>query len=160
MTDFTVPSGITSTGITVSNGDTWIIDGTAVSFTISNGGTEAVSSGGSAVSTTVSSGGYEYVYSGGTANFTTVSSGVEVVSNGTTTNTTVNNGGYEYVYSGGTTSFTAVSGGGFDPAAPPPAPWSTAAVPSSSTAARPVSLRSAAEALNRCTPAARPSVPR
>ncbi len=109
----TVSAGVTSTGITVSGGDSWIIDGTAVSFTISSGGTEAVSSGGSAVSTTVSNGGFEYVYSGGTASLTRVSGGgTETLSGGTTVSTTLRYNGQQFVYAGGATSFTAVSYGG------------------------------------------------
>lgn len=74
----TVSSGATSTGISVT--EVWSIYGTAVSFTVSNGG-------------------QEIVYSGGTASFTTVSSGGhEILSGGTTVSTTVDPGGDQIVY--------------------------------------------------------------
>ena len=118
MTTFTVPSGVTSSGITVNSGDTWIIDGTAVSFTISNGGTEVVSSsdfaspGGSAVSTTVSNGGFLYTSVGGLAVGTTVSSGgFEIVSGGVASATTVSSSGFEIVYNGAARSTTVENGG-------------------------------------------------
>ena len=42
MTNSTVSSGVTSSGITASSGDTWSIYGAAVSFTVISGGTETV----------------------------------------------------------------------------------------------------------------------
>ena len=71
----TVSAGVTSSGIKVTDSETWDIYGTAVSFTVSSGGNETVFSGGAAISTMVSSDGTESLFSGGTASFTAVSSG-------------------------------------------------------------------------------------
>jgi autotransporter passenger strand-loop-strand repeat protein len=129
MTDFTVSTGITSTGLTVSSGDTWSIYGTAVSFTVVGGGNETVSSGGTAsvtsltggslgiasdgtaISTTLSDASAT-VDAGGTISFTTLDSGGYVFGNGTAISTTANDGSFDNVQDGGTASFTTVHHGG------------------------------------------------
>ena len=49
----TVSAGVTSSGIQVTSGETWSVYGTAVSFTVSSGGTLQVYSGGTIISTTL-----------------------------------------------------------------------------------------------------------
>jgi autotransporter passenger strand-loop-strand repeat protein len=129
MTDFTVSTGITSTGLTVSSGDTWSIYGTAISFTVVDGGTETVSSGGTASVTSLTGGSLHIasdgtaisttlsdasatVDAGGTISFTTLDSGGYVFGNGTAISTTANDGSFDNVQDGGTASFTTVHHGG------------------------------------------------
>ena len=127
MTNTTVSSGVTSSGITLSTGDNAFVYGAAVSFTVSNAGAEYVYSGGTASFTTVSIGGVEIISRGGIARFTTVSFGgaERLFSGGTTSfatirnggsgtaiSTTVSSGGTEYVYSGNYASDTVVNVGG------------------------------------------------
>jgi uncharacterized protein len=76
-TTYNVTSGVTSSGITLNNGDTLNVSsgGTASSTTVNSGGSEVVSSAGSAISTTVALGGiidvaYLGYVSGGTASLT------------------------------------------------------------------------------------------
>ncbi|MDE7541187.1 Hint domain-containing protein [Gluconobacter sphaericus] len=77
MTGFIVNHGQTSSGLTLSDGDTSVIlaGGTATNTTVSSGGEIFVSAFGSAAETTVSSGGEIIVSAYGTATDTTVSSG-------------------------------------------------------------------------------------
>jgi antigen 43 len=129
MTAFTVSTGITSTGLTVSSDDTWSIYGAAVSFTVVTDGTETVFSGGTASVTTVSGGGLNIAASGtaisttisdgsatvdagGTISFTTLDSGGYIFGNGTAISTTANDGSFDNVQDGGTASFTTVHHGG------------------------------------------------
>jgi autotransporter passenger strand-loop-strand repeat protein len=109
-----LPAGITSSGISVTNGEQWSIYGTVISFIVSLGGTETVFSGGTAISTTIR-GGTQNVSSGGVASFTTVS-----------------DGGYLNVYESGATSFTRSAAAAPRPcisAVPPSTPRWTAVVP-------------------------------
>jgi len=55
MTTTSVTSGVTSSGLTIDNGDTLAVffSGTALSNTVASGGWETVSSGGAASNTTV-----------------------------------------------------------------------------------------------------------
>jgi len=96
MTDYSVSSGSTSSGITLSGGDVMTVynGGIATSTTISNGGSQTISSGGSATSTMVSNGGSQ-----------------TVSANGSATDTTVYSGGYQAIYDAGDAIDTIVSGG-------------------------------------------------
>lgn len=108
MTNYTVSSGQTSSGITLYNGDNEFIlsGGTAIRTTVSRGGYEAVSGGGTAISTTVSNGGEEFLEGPNTS---------DVISPyGMAYNTTVSNGGKQIVAFGGAANYTAVSGGGVE----------------------------------------------
>jgi autotransporter passenger strand-loop-strand repeat protein len=114
MTDTSVTAGQTSTGITVSDGDTLTVlaGGTVSNTTVNDAGTETVDAGGRSISTTVSGGGTMNVNAGGSATFTKVTGvdAVENVSGGTTTSTTVIDGGLESVVAGGTVSNTTLGG--------------------------------------------------
>jgi autotransporter passenger strand-loop-strand repeat protein len=116
VTTYIVSSGVTSTHLTLHNGDTLEVlsGGKAVSITVDNGATEYVYSGGSAVSTTLNNGGTEQLSSGARASFTTVNedSTLFVFSGGTALSTTVNNNGGEQIYADATASVTTVHGGG------------------------------------------------
>ena len=104
----TISSGITSTGITVTANNTFIVaaGGTASSFTVvadtlaTNGMSNQA--GGTVVSAVISSGGNLYEI-GGVDRFTTIlSGGFELVSNGGVTSNTVMSGGTFRVAQGGT----------------------------------------------------------
>src|ERR1700730_5074329 len=92
MTDYVVQN-TTSTGITLSSGDTMEvqISGIASNTTILSGGLATVFKDGITVSTTISSGGLEIVSSAAQANFTRVSSGgvLSITSEGHALSTTV-----------------------------------------------------------------------
>jgi autotransporter passenger strand-loop-strand repeat protein len=117
MTNTTVSSGVTSSGIALTVGDTMTVlsGGTAIGA-VDSGGTVTVSAGGTASGTTVigqsATPGGELV-SGGTAINTVVGSGghESVFFGGTTIGTTVNSGGAEYVFAGSTASGTVLNGG-------------------------------------------------
>jgi autotransporter passenger strand-loop-strand repeat protein len=112
MTDTIVPHGSTSTGLTLNDGDTLSVYGSAIGTTVNSGGVEQVYAGGVADSTSVNSSGSLNVSSGATAISTTVSSGgYEYISNGSAV-FTVLSGGADYVYAGGVASGTTVTGGG------------------------------------------------
>ena len=116
MTETTISSGVTSTGTTPLVGDDDIeVYGTAVSYTLDNGGFADVYSGGSSISTTIIGLGRELVFNGGTANFTMLSSGgqIGVSAGGVVSNTTMNGGGaLDYLYNGGTAVDSIVNSGG------------------------------------------------
>jgi len=104
----TISSGVTSSGVTVSGGSTYIVasGGTASSFTVvantfaSNGMSNQA--GGTVVSATVSSGGNLYEI-GGVDRFTTIlAGGFELVSSGGVASNTVMSGGTFRVAQGGT----------------------------------------------------------
>jgi autotransporter passenger strand-loop-strand repeat protein len=85
MTDYVVSGGQTSSGLTISAGDTLTVSsgGIAISMTIDGDGSETVSSGGTAISTTIDSGtstllGIQTVEAGGTAIGTTLYSFVNI----------------------------------------------------------------------------------
>jgi autotransporter passenger strand-loop-strand repeat protein len=108
----TFSPGTATTDLLISGIDIEFVlsGGSAISTTLSSGGTQAIYSGGSALFTTVSSGGNEFVYAGGTTTSTTVDAvGVETVSGGTASSTMVSGGGDLDVHSGGVTSFATVS---------------------------------------------------
>ncbi len=116
----TISSGVTSTSLTVGNGEFLLVSGTVISTIVNGGGTEQVQSaadagtGGTASFTTVNSGGFEIVSAGGSAVSTEVTSdGTQVVSaGGVTLDTSVDSAGVESVSSGGGGNFTTVSSGG------------------------------------------------
>jgi autotransporter passenger strand-loop-strand repeat protein len=116
MSDTTIGHGISSGGLTVDDGDNLYVYGSAVSTTVSGGGSATIFAGGTASYTTVSSGGTETISSGGAASFTTISAdGAEIVlSSGVTISDTVMRAGSETISAGGIASFTTVSFGGFD----------------------------------------------
>jgi autotransporter passenger strand-loop-strand repeat protein len=110
MATYIVSSGVTSTSLTLSDGDTASVYGTAVSTTVGYLGNEFVYSGGTAISTTLDPGGYEFVSSGGTAVSTTVNTGgVLSAVDDATTSFTVVMGGTEDVYAGATAISTTVN---------------------------------------------------
>lgn len=116
MTDYTVSSGQTSSGITLSSGDTETVlsGGTANNTVVSSGGVETILSSGTANNTLVNNGGIENVSSGGAGVRTTVEGGVvNVFGGGTTFNDAVNNGS-EIVFSGGVTSNAAMQYSGVE----------------------------------------------
>lgn len=89
----TISSGVTSTNLTVGNGEFLLVSGTVISTIVNGGGTEQVQSaadagtGGTASLTTVNSGGFELISAGGTALSTEVTSdGTLAVSAGGTAN--------------------------------------------------------------------------
>jgi autotransporter passenger strand-loop-strand repeat protein len=101
MTDITVASGVTSSGLTLSSGEAEYVYGTAVSTTVNDVGTGEVTSGGAQV-----------VYGGGVANATLVDGGIEfVLSGGAASGTRVTGGGMQFVFSGGSAWATTVAGG-------------------------------------------------
>ncbi len=116
MTTHIVSSGVTSTHLTLHNGDILEVlsGGSAVSITVNNGATEYVYSGGKAVGTTLNNGGGLQLSSGATASFTTVDDGstVFVFSGGTAISTTLSSGGGEQVYTDARASFTTANSGG------------------------------------------------
>lgn len=116
MTDYIVSSGQTSSGITLSSGDTETVlsGGTANNTVVSSGGVETILSSGTANNTLVNNGGIENVLSGGTGFFTKVEGGVVNVSGGGVTYNDVVNGGNEVVFAGGTTSNTVLQYGGIE----------------------------------------------
>ncbi len=81
MATYNVSSGVTSTGITLSNYDSMCVSsgGVVNSTTVNSSGYMHISSGGVANSTTVNSSGYMYISSGGVANSITVNSGGDMV---------------------------------------------------------------------------------
>lgn len=118
MTTTVVSSGHTSTGITITSGNTLIVlaGGVASNTTVSYGGHAYVSSGGTAFFTVVSSGGAGVVYKGGVASATTVSSGGTQNVYGSAAGTTVAYSGAVYVRSGAVvTNATVLSGGQITP---------------------------------------------
>jgi autotransporter passenger strand-loop-strand repeat protein len=116
VTTIIVSSGVTSTHLTLHNGDVLEVmsGGKTVSITVNSGATEFVYSGGSATSTTLNNGGDEQLSNGARASFTTANDGstLFVFSGGTALSTTVNNNGGEQIYADGTASVTAVHSGG------------------------------------------------
>jgi len=107
MTDTTVSTGHTSTGITLDPGDNEYVYGTAVSTNVA-GGAEVIFSGGTASFTVVSYGGTEVISSGGSASFDTVSYGgsVTVSSGGVESFATLSMGGSQSVLGGSAISTT------------------------------------------------------
>jgi autotransporter passenger strand-loop-strand repeat protein len=103
MTDLVITSGVISSGLAPSDGDT-----------------VSVTSGGLANGTEIGNGGQQFVYFSGFASGTEIDSGgIELVSSGgTTTGTTVAAGGTEYVYSGGVASGLMIASGGYAVLAP------------------------------------------
>ena len=107
MAEYVVSSGVTSTGLTLSDGGinklTVYYGGTASNTTIKSGGSMFVSSGGAAYAVTgIPDGGDIHVFSGGVANDTVVNAGrFEVESGGTAYYTTVNSTGVLVVSPGG-----------------------------------------------------------
>jgi len=112
----TVESGGTAVSATVSSGGSQVVSthGTASGTIIVSNGLETISSGGTAIATTVSNGGHEAVSSGGVADATVISSGgtLGVVRGGTASGTTVLNGGHEIVSSGGFEAVATLNGSG------------------------------------------------
>ena len=107
-----VPSGVTSHGLTLSNGD--VLDvlpgGTAVSTLVSAGGVVEVSRGGSALGTVVTSRGLVEVLSGGVASATVLSGyGSEEVY-GASVSATVGYAASQFVFAGGTATGSVVDG--------------------------------------------------
>ena len=109
MTNTTIPSGVTSSGVTVGGIDrlTVLSGGTANASYVTNGGTELLSGGTASAATIV--GGNLIVYSGGTALATTLNSGVLAVSSGGFATSTSILGGEEDVYNGGNVSYETIS---------------------------------------------------
>jgi len=83
----TVSSGVTSSGLTLSAGDTANIlsGGTAEMFVVSSGGSEIVFSGGLSLDDTIDSGGLETVSNGGSATGLGLASGATLTDNGVVT---------------------------------------------------------------------------
>ena len=134
MASYYIWQGVTSSGLTLYNGNMLIYSGgVANSTTVNSGGYMYISSGGVANSTTVNSGGYMYISSGGTATDIIASNGarltINVASNtyiqgtyagsafemknayisGYTVNSSVN----MYISSGGVANSTTVNSGGY-----------------------------------------------
>jgi autotransporter passenger strand-loop-strand repeat protein len=116
MTTIIVSSGVTSTHLTLHNGDILevLAGGSAVSITVNGGATEYVYSGGTALSTTLNNGGGLQLSSGATASVTTINedSTLFVFSGGNALSTTVSNNGGLQIYADGTASVTTVHSGG------------------------------------------------
>ena len=112
MSNTNVSSGVTSSGLTFSDGNslTVLSGGTAISITVDAGGEEFVS--GTADDTLVGNGGFENVSAGGATSATTVGDGGnENIYGGTVVNTAVDDGGNENV-NGGAVSGTTIDNGG------------------------------------------------
>ncbi|WP_284944117.1 Hint domain-containing protein [Acidisoma cladoniae] len=129
MTATPVTSGVTSTGLTVGQGDQLLVAsaGTTSATTISSGGYEVVSAGGIASATTVKTGGTLVVLPGANAPDTTSAGGtvlstgvIAVEPDGTVTTAatlighTVTSGGAEYILANSIASNTVISSGGTD----------------------------------------------
>jgi len=117
MTNYTVSSGVTSSGITLLSGDGMVVlsGGTALAITSDPGGL-TVDLGGTAISTTLEAGGLQDL--NGIAIDTTIDSGGHQFVNfssghGVASNTRVNSLGIMSVDSGGTAIGAFVANGGF-----------------------------------------------
>jgi autotransporter passenger strand-loop-strand repeat protein len=112
----TISKGGTDLGVNISGG-IQIDSGLASGATIF-AGSQVVGSAGRAFGTSVSDGGTEIVSSGGTTLGTLLASGQEtVLRGGHATGTVVSSGGYDLVSSGGTAIATTISGGTLEIAA-------------------------------------------
>jgi autotransporter passenger strand-loop-strand repeat protein len=107
-----VSSGVTSSGIVLSNGATLDVlsGGMAVSTTVSAGGIASVSGGGSAVSTLVTSRGIEEVQSGGVTSGTVLSGYASEKVHGEAISTVVGYAASQTVFGGGTAVDSVVDG--------------------------------------------------
>jgi autotransporter passenger strand-loop-strand repeat protein len=124
MSDTTVSSGVTSSGLVLSNGDVLNVlsGGTAISTKVSAGGAAYVSGGGSAIGTTVYLGGNETVLAGGVTSGARLDNGMEYVSSGGTAEATLVGVsrsmdlsiGDSFVYSGGVTSGDIIAPQGYE----------------------------------------------
>ena len=111
-----VSSGVTSSGVVVTNGTLNVLNGgRTVSARLGSGGFELVSSGGASDIAIVSSGGYQIVLDGGIASGATVQSGgyQSVSGGGVASGTEVSSGGVELVFGTGSAVNTHVEAGGF-----------------------------------------------
>ena len=111
-----VSTGVTSTGIVLSNDYMYVFNGgTANATTVDSGGRMYVSSAGTANKTTVSSGGRMYVSDGGRADNVKVlrEGGLSVSRGGTVTDLALSGYGIHYVYSGGLLSSAVVGSRAF-----------------------------------------------
>ena len=113
MDEYHVSSGVTSTGVVVSNA-MYVYGGGVANSTIVSGGDLYIEDGGLANRTTVDSFGDLRISNGGTANITTVNyyGGLRVESGGTANSTTVNSDGELLVESSGTVNGVTVNSGG------------------------------------------------
>jgi autotransporter passenger strand-loop-strand repeat protein len=111
MTQYTVSSGHTSTGITLGLNDTMYVQsgGKAVKTTITSGGYLSISAGGSASGSKIGSSGREDDY--GTDSGATVNNGGKLGVYGSATSATVNTGGIENIWSEGKDTGATLSGG-------------------------------------------------
>jgi autotransporter passenger strand-loop-strand repeat protein len=111
MTQYTVSSGHTSTGITLGLNDTMYVQsgGKAVKTTITSGGYLSISAGGSASGSKIGSSGREDDY--GTDSGATVNNGGKLGVYGSATSATVNSGGIENIWSDAKDSGATLSGG-------------------------------------------------
>jgi autotransporter passenger strand-loop-strand repeat protein len=129
MTAIPVTSGVTSSGLTVGDGNQLLVAsaGTTSATTINSGGYEVVSAGGVASATTVETGGNLIVLPGGDAPDTNSAGGsvlstgvIAVEPDGTVTTAatvighTVTSGGAEYILANSVASNTVISSGGID----------------------------------------------
>ncbi len=115
MQDYVVQSGVTSTGLSLSDNKEMIVysGGVAIQTTVNVDGRLDVYSGGVASNTTVNNVGSMGMNVYGVAIETTVNVGrMQVFSGGVASNTTVNNGGSMYINSGSVASNTTVNNGG------------------------------------------------
>ncbi len=115
MTTTSVTSGVTSSGITLNNGDFLIVSsgGTASVTVVNSGGVASILGVGS--NTTINAGGHEFVGPGGVVTATIISgAGAEnlIIGAGTAGGTMVMSGGAEIVAAGGVTQSAIVSAGG------------------------------------------------
>ena len=114
----TISNNQTSTGLTVSNGETLTVasGGKIISTKVSNGGVVIVSSGGAESATTISAGGSETVSSGGSATGDLIYGSMTLISTGATavSNETVESGGVLNMSKAVTVSNTIMSGGTVD----------------------------------------------
>jgi autotransporter passenger strand-loop-strand repeat protein len=134
MSATTISAGTTSHNLRLTDGETALVEGTAISTSISSGGMEYVAAGGFAYGAQIANGGAEILSGSGTDDFSTISSGgEEYVSGGTALGPTVQSagllyvvaggaavdavllsGGIGFVTSGGTTTGTQIDSGGID----------------------------------------------
>ena len=115
-----IGNGVTSTGLTISSGNSVIVSsgGVANSTTVNSGGGMGIYSGGTALAI-IENGGYVYDADGAEVTFVTNTfSGLELTSQSATVHsgttavaTTVNSGGYMHISSGGVANSTMVNDG-------------------------------------------------
>ncbi len=112
----TVSNGQTSTGLSVSSGETLIVaSGGVISATqVASGGVVTISSGGAESGTIISAGGSETVSSGGSAHGDTIFGAMVIISTGANGvgDETIGSGGELFVSKSATVSNTILSGGG------------------------------------------------